>query len=179
MKKETYNILKSGKRNGAEILYKRYAAKLFSYAVKNQNIDEDIAWDLIYKTFESIEANIGKYNFESEKKFASFLLVSFLNRYKNHLRDKKNKVETVAYEHIENIPTEADVIEQKDSDKMKALKNELDKLQDWERMLLLLRAQQMPYSEIAKYVKKPEKQLKVYYARLKKKISDKLIMNDE
>ena len=32
----------------------------------------------------------------------------------------------------------------------------------------------MPYSEIAKYIDKPEKQLKVYFGRLKTKITKQL-----
>jgi DNA-directed RNA polymerase specialized sigma24 family protein len=43
-------------------------------------------------------------------------------------------------------------------------------MEEWQRILLLLRGQSMSYSEIAIYVKKPEKQLKVYYSRLKKKL---------
>jgi hypothetical protein len=43
-------------------------------------------------------------------------------------------------------------------------------MEDWERILLLMRGQNIPYSEISKFVHKPEKQLKVYYARLKKKL---------
>jgi DNA-directed RNA polymerase specialized sigma24 family protein len=54
------------------------------------------------------------------------------------------------------------------------LKNELDKLEEWERILLLMRGQNMPYGEISKYVDKPERQLKVYYARLKKQMTEKI-----
>lgn len=41
-------------------------------------------------------------------------------------------------------------------------------------MLLLLRSQDMPYSEIAKFVNKPEDQLKVYYSRLKKALTKRM-----
>jgi DNA-directed RNA polymerase specialized sigma24 family protein len=62
--------------------------------------------------------------------------------------------------------------------KMNLLKEELEKLDDWERMLLLLRSQDMPYATIAKFVNKPEEQLKVYYSRLKtalaKRMNEKL-----
>jgi DNA-directed RNA polymerase specialized sigma24 family protein len=43
-------------------------------------------------------------------------------------------------------------------------------MEDWERILLLMRGQDISYSEISKFVHKPENQLKVYYARLKKKL---------
>jgi DNA-directed RNA polymerase specialized sigma24 family protein len=41
-------------------------------------------------------------------------------------------------------------------------------------MLLLLRSQDVPYSEIAKLTGKNEDQLKVYYGRLKKKLFERL-----
>jgi DNA-directed RNA polymerase specialized sigma24 family protein len=37
-----------------------------------------------------------------------------------------------------------------------------------------MRGQNMPYGEISKYVDKPERQLKVYYARLKKQMTEKI-----
>ena len=46
----------------------------------------------------------------------------------------------------------------------------MDKLEEWQRILLLMRGQNMSYKEIIPFVNKPEKQLKVYYARLKKKL---------
>ena len=52
------------------------------------------------------------------------------------------------------------------------LQQELEKLEDWQRILLLMRGQDMPYSKISEFVKKPENQLKVYYARLKKQLTD-------
>ena len=46
--------------------------------------------------------------------------------------------------------------------------------EDWQRVLLLMRSQEVPYSEIAKYVNKPEEQLKVYYSRLKNVLTAKM-----
>ena len=46
----------------------------------------------------------------------------------------------------------------------------MDKLEEWQRILLLMRGQDMPYNEISAFVNKPENQLKVYYARLKKQL---------
>ena len=58
--------------------------------------------------------------------------------------------------------------------KLIALNEELDKMEDWERMLLLMRSEGRAYSEIAQYIDKPENQLKVYYQRLKEQIQKKL-----
>ena len=50
----------------------------------------------------------------------------------------------------------------------------LDDLEDWQRILMLMRAQDYSYAEIAKYTQKSEKNLKVYYGRLKKQIAKKM-----
>ena len=57
---------------------------------------------------------------------------------------------------------------------LKILQQELDKFEDWQRILLLMRGQDVPYSKIAEFVNRPEKQLKVYYARLKKQLHDQI-----
>jgi DNA-directed RNA polymerase specialized sigma24 family protein len=56
--------------------------------------------------------------------------------------------------------------------KMRLLKAELDKLEDWQRILLLMHSQGCSYADIAKYVNKPEHQLKVYYGRLKNRLAE-------
>ena len=58
--------------------------------------------------------------------------------------------------------------------KLIALNEALYEMEDWERMLLLMRSEGRAYSEIAKYIDKPENQLKVYYQRLKELITKKL-----
>lgn len=176
MNKETYKLLKRKKRNGLELFYERYARRLFRYATQNWNCDEDTAWDLIYNTFDSVIENIEKYSFASEEKFGSFVLTAFLNRLRNHFRISKNQQGTIL---MDDVSMEFQIEESQtdgtdESSLMQLLKNELQKLEDWERMLLLLRAQQMPYSEIARYVDKPEKQLKVYYQRLKNRLENEI-----
>jgi DNA-directed RNA polymerase specialized sigma24 family protein len=69
---------------------------------------------------------------------------------------------------------EKDEIQSADNRHMSALKEVLQGLEDWQRMLLLMRSEGRPYSEIAKFVDRPEEQLKVYYQRLKETISKKI-----
>jgi len=180
VQKETHIIIKNNPDKGLEAFYLRYGKQLFAYSLKNWKTDEDTAWDIIYKTYEKISKQIDKYSFKSEDKFASFVMVSFLNNLRNHFRDIKKQIEIVPEDRIKLHPVISDDDqEQTDSTKLKLLKEELANLEDWERMLLLLKAQQMPYSEIAKYVDKPEKQLKVYYARLKKRITERMTLKME
>ena len=180
VQKETHIIIRENPDKGLESFYLRYGKQLLAYSLKNWQTDEDTAWELIYKTYEKISKQIDKYSFKNEEKFASFVLVSFLNNLRNHYRDIKKQIEIVPEENIKLHPAFSDDDqEQTESAKLLLLKEELAKLEDWERMLLLLKAQQMPYSEIAKYIDKPENQLKVYYARLKKKITEKMTLKME
>ncbi len=56
---------------------------------------------------------------------------------------------------------------------MLCLQKVLQTLEDWQRIILLMRAQDYSYEDIAKYVSRPEKQLKVYHMRLKKVLTEK------
>ncbi len=181
MSKETYKLLKRKKRKGLDLFYERYAKKLFNYAKQNWQCNDDIAWDIIYQSFDKIIENIDKYEFESEAKFGSFVLVTFLNNLRNHYRDSQKNIQMVYVDEddsLSNLPEEEDSTPI-DSALMLQLKSELQQLEEWERMLLLLRAQRMSYNEIAKYVDKPEQQLKVYYQRLKNRLIKKIKVNEE
>ena len=174
--KPTYQLLKKNRKKGLEKMYNLYGSKLCAYGIKNWNLTEDDAWDLVYKTMYKIEKNIDEYNFENEDKFSAFIYKIFINYLRNFYRDNKTKQQHL---NITEINNNVDIEDKKDeqeeeSEQVKLLNSELAKLEDWQRMLLLLRAQDMPYSEIAKYIDKPEKQLKVYYGRLKTKITKQL-----
>jgi RNA polymerase sigma factor (sigma-70 family) len=179
----TYELLKKKEKKSIEILYLRYGRKLMYYAKHTWNINEDEATDLIYKTLYKIIESVENYKFTSEEKFGSFVFTVFINYLKNLHRDKKNREKYL--EEVEIAEADLNVLstnevspddqeEKFTSQNLQLLNEELDKLQEWERMVLLLRAQDMPYSEIAKFVNKPEDQLKVYYKRLKTKLTERL-----
>jgi RNA polymerase sigma factor (sigma-70 family) len=173
---ETYN-LKDLDRNGLiTVIYNRYGKKLYSYAKHSWNLDEDVSWDLIYKTIYKVLESHTKYTFESEEKFASFIFKIFINYLRNHYRDNKNKseLEFSSTEDVDVSTKENQEQEQKRSKKMIALDEALEEMDDWERMLLLMRSEGRAYSDIAKYIDKPENQLKVYYQRLKEQLIKKL-----
>ena len=129
------------------------------------------------ETFETIYPKISyspqndSYNFESEQKRSSFLFKTHINYLRNYFRDNKsfeakNQEVDLHEEHVagkEELP-------QTQTIQLRILQNQLDRLEEWERILLLMRGQDMPYSDIAQFINKPEKHLKVYYARLKKQL---------
>ncbi|HEU4718772.1 MAG TPA: sigma-70 family RNA polymerase sigma factor [Bacteroidia bacterium] len=175
---ETYKIISRGGKESVSLLYERYGKKLFAYAVHSWKTTEDESWELVYKTLYRVMETAGKYSFDSEKNFSSFVFKVFVNFLRQHYRDVKRKNEHLGFVEMNDSVLQQNSAPEKEdapeTENMARLKTELEKLEDWERMLLLLRSQDMPYADIAKYVDRPEEHLKVYYQRLKASLAKKL-----
>jgi RNA polymerase sigma factor (sigma-70 family) len=174
---ETYKLKELDRNGFITVIYNRYGKKLYSYAMHSWNLDEDAAWDLIYKTIYKVIESYSKYQFESEEKFASFIFKIFINYLRNHYRANKQD-KTFEFTAMDDVDISTKESDEKDGSfenpKLTALNEVLDKMEDWERMLLLMRSEGRAYSEIANYIDKPENQLKVYYQRLKELLTKKL-----
>lgn len=191
----TYAVLQQNRDKGLQALYERYGKRLHSYALVSWQLSEDEAWELVYETLLKTASSIKQYEFESEKKFGSFVFTVFCNLLRRYYRDEKGRAERISFlnfdealfdEANENplLQTERDVqaklVEQfvrayweeqpSTVEYLACLQTVLDEFEDWERVLLLQRAQQIPYSEIALFVDKPADQLKVYHQRARKKL---------
>ncbi len=170
---ETLSKIVNNKDEFVKWLYERYAKKLLAYTIKTYLPDKDDAWSVVYKTLYKIADVAAEREFENEYKFTGFIFKTHINYLRNFLRDNKsfehNHQEIELTEHYSRDESEQQTTE---SIHLKILQQELDKLEDWQRILLLMRAQDMPYSKISEFVKKPENQLKVYYGRLKKQLMD-------
>lgn len=190
----TYQLLKAGHSDAVALLYRRYGRKLYSYGLINWKVNEDDNWELVYQTLYKVLETYERYQFESEQKFGALVFKVYINYLRNHYRDTqrmKEKLDIVNFSEslfededegfngterevklriVARQEAEARQNNKADSPAMKLLKAELAKLEDWQRMLLLLRSQNMPYTEIARHIDKPADQLKVYYQRLKKRI---------
>lgn len=151
-------------------LYLAYTSRLLAYTRKNYSVPEDDAMNLVYKTIYRIVEVYDRYNFENEQKRGAFVFKTYINYLRNYYRDNKsfeNRNFEVELSEFESVKEETGV---QTNPKLSVLQQLLDRMDDWERILLLMRGQDVPYSEISQFVNKPEKQLKVYYARLKKKL---------
>jgi RNA polymerase sigma factor (sigma-70 family) len=173
---EIHQLKKLDRNSFITAAYNRYGKKLYAYAITHWNVTEDETWDLIYKTIYKIQDTYQKYTFESEEKFASFIFKVFINYLRNHYRDNKTSrtFEFMPMDDVDLSTHESGGASENASKKLKALNEVLDAMEDWERMLLLMRSEGRAYSEIATYIDKPESQLKVYYQRLKEKLTKKL-----
>ncbi len=152
-------------------LYEQFAKKLLAYTRKRYGLSEDDAWTLVYKTIYRIAEVQGKYTFENQQKFSAFVFKTHINYLRNYYRDNRSfeaKHQEVNLD--EKIFASNEDLQESQSVQLKVLQQHLDRLEDWERILLLMRGQGLSYSEIANFVNKPQNQLKVYYARLKKQL---------
>lgn len=165
----TYTLITDKDASAVKVLYEKYARKLAGFAVHKWRVDEDAAWDLVYKTLFKVMESAGTYEFANEGKFSGFIFTIFINHLRNHYRDSK-KLPQFTDEFNEQVIGNKEANESEPSQAVQLLSEELDKLEDWERILLLMRSQDVAYSEIAKLTGKTEDNLKVYYGRLKKKL---------
>lgn len=145
-------------------LQKSYSKQLIAYASHQWKLSQDDAWELVYQTFIglSIKADLV---LNDEQHLKNYLFRAFINRLKNLNRVQSSERVLEYRSDLSTVKVSTEVKE-KMSPHAIALENALDKMEDWQRILLLLRAQDMPYKEIAVYVQKPKNQLKVYYRRL-------------
>ncbi len=173
----TYQLQHLSKKDFIAELYNRYGKKLYSYAITNWKVNEDDAWDLIYKTLYKVLGSYHNYTFENEDKFASFIFRVFINYLRNHYRDHKNddavlQPESMDDKILQNKPDH--IASSSESPNITLLNEALDEMEDWQKILLLMRSNGSAYAEIAQYISKPEDQLKVYYQRLKDQLTKKL-----
>ncbi len=157
------------------LLYDCYGKKLFGYARVKWKLNEDDAWEITYKTLFKVIKVIDQYKFEDENRFIGFIFKIFINYLRNHYRDTKGKkLEIVelneTHERLKSVKNEND---KKVSPLMACLQKVLQSLEDWQRIILLMRAQDYSYDDISKYVNRPTEQLKVYHMRLKKTVTEK------
>lgn len=173
---------------------------MYNYAIQSWHIDEDSAWDIIYKVLFKITERINEYSFKSENQFRNMLYSIFNNELINFYHKTKRieerlkfltfddtSLENSFYGHdstanreinetiIKNALEEFWDKPQANNPLLNCLNNLLEELEDWERILINQRSNGISYREIANYIDKPENQLKVYYGRLKNKIQIKLL----
>lgn len=181
--KEVFDAVAESSGAGIKLLYENYGRNLYSYGISSWQLTEDECWDIVYKTIYRVAEKTKDYKFNSEPNYRSFIFTTFINFLKNYFKSRQKEQGQflqVDYDERE-IPSSGEekhhageAVEEQESVAIALLKVELDKMEDWQRILLLMRCQEIPYSEISKIVNKPAEQLKVYYQRLKSSVLKKL-----
>ncbi len=163
------------KEKRLDLLFKAFGKQLFLYGNKQWNIPKDACWELVYACLYKVEEVLEDVSFESEKKFQSYVFRIFINRMKNYLRDEKTKKRgNTEVEFDEERIEKPEKKVEEEGKEIQVLNALLDELEDWQRILMLMRAQDYSYAEISKYTNQSEKNLKVYYGRLKKRIAKEM-----
>lgn len=171
---------------GLKVLYEAYGKKFYAHAVSRWKLSEDQAWDVVYKTLEALVLKLPAYQFESKAHFDNFLykvLTNFLRQLFRQLRSQEKDAiefiniaqpedgEQTGYGSIDQAAFqgyfEAEIFEHP---MLQLLTECLEKLNPLDKDLLLLRAQNYTYDEIAELLKIENKQLKVRYLRAKQKL---------
>ncbi len=190
----TYELMLDERFDGVRVLYERYGKKLYGYGKYTWKVDDDDNWSIVYQTLYKVFEKIRDYEFDSEKSFAGIVYKIYLNYLRKHHRKMMHREQFLQFTCFNELNFEeageqrlmgteravrsrivrdhVEIEEESapDSQAMVFLKQELAKLESWQRVLLELKSQNMPYNEIAKYIDKPAGQLKVYYQRLKNKL---------
>jgi RNA polymerase sigma factor (sigma-70 family) len=166
-------------REIAERLYKAYGVNLVRYAIKSWQQDEDDAWEILYDTLYGFINSYSTQTFDSEKQLGALVWKIFRNKLRDKLRHKKRQG-NLSIDGLDSLGAallESSTARDESTDENPIL-SELDSiladLNDWERQLLLCRANDFPYRVIEELTGRKKDFLKVHYQRLKKRISEKL-----
>lgn len=184
--REIIRLIEAKEKAGMDALFNNYAAKLYQYAVRQWQFTEDDAWEMVYKTMNILLLKLPGYELQSAQHFNNLIFKIFKNNLRQYYRDKLSKEPELEFVPVELLENEPDVTfpvepvvfedyyqnEVLESPLFMALKKGLEDLGSEERELLLLKAQNYSYEEIAAMLRIENKQLKVKHHRAKKKLVD-------
>lgn len=179
-------LIRNKDPKGLEELYTMYGSRFYSYSVRQWHLTEDEAWEVVYKTLETLVLKLGNYQFDSKARFEGFLfkvLVNFLRQYFRSKRSQhEGEIEFVNLNIEDEMPYyiskqinknafaeyyKTELIESSD---LLMLNDALLQLEETDKDILLLRAQNYSYDEIAKLLGIDNNQLKVKHHRAKQKL---------
>lgn len=184
---------------GLTALFEGYGQQLYGFAVTHFHIDEDEAYDVLYRTLEIVGKVITRYEFTSESHFANWLFKIHKNNILQLLRAKKSKdvqlqsvsfydwqIEAKSWDEDFELEDFKPVIDKLSginayesspgqNQLMVAMQKALQLLNEIDRDLLLLRMNNYSYDEIARMLGIENNQLKVKFNRAKAKVEKKTL----
>ena len=190
--------LREGNRAGYRHLTDRYHRRLLHETVNTYRIDRADAEEIVSDVLLLVASRIVGFEFKkSDGDFQSWVLTILRNRVRDYLRRVSSISHPTASLDEEVIPDESFLrlhenevtvsivrgLKGKSPDDdspfpehrtISQLREILETLPVWELVLLRCRALDIPYEEIATYTGKPAALLKVYHARVRKKVRRKI-----
>lgn len=199
---EIISLIDQKDRKGWENLYLIYGKKFYGFAVDNWHFDSDEAWEMVYQTLQTVILKIGEYEIQSQAHFDNLIFKIFINFLRQQYRKNKTlskDFKVLSFSDMElgindELQDEFELREIKnpfekeffqdyfdgddemENSKLKELQKALLKLEPIERELLLLKANNFTYDQIAEMLKIENNQLKVKHHRAKRKLI-KLLQN--
>lgn len=184
---------KIGLNKGLTVLYEAYGKHLYQFSMKNWGLDEDECYEILYKTLETVGKVIARYDFINEKHFTNWLFKIHKNNTLMFVRSKNSKQEivyTIAEWHEEKSEEESDdaafnykeneiinlpASQVYDDDSIGsplfvALERALQRIDEGDKDILLLRMNNYSYDDIAEMLGIENNQLKVKFLRAKAKV---------
>ncbi|MBO0936484.1 sigma-70 family RNA polymerase sigma factor [Fibrella sp. HMF5335] len=175
-----------------EWLYEQYAQRWYGTATTRWGLDADSAWDVIYKTLDTLLAKRTSLPTDPPAHFENYLFKVFINNLRQCLREQARRHETMRLvpmnrDSMAEPYTDADdpaelalsdqtyeqllAAEETHTQPMLArLEAALAQLDETDQSLLLLKAQQFSYDEIAQMLSLENNQLKVRHFRAKQRL---------
>ncbi|MDH4069386.1 MAG: sigma-70 family RNA polymerase sigma factor [Ignavibacteria bacterium] len=191
--------LREGSRRGYQDLAEAYQSRLIHEATGVYRLGKPDAEEIVNDVLMTVADRVDRFSFrESDDDFRSWVLTIFRNRIRDYLRKRSIS------EHLRNPIGEAN--QPSDMTLLRELEKEsvishmrggketrkapdpeeslamqqfwevFETLKPWEQTLLRCRAMEIPYEEIAQYTGKRSSLLKVYHARVRKKLKQRLEM---
>lgn len=199
--KQILELIKVKDPKGYEALYLLYANKFFGYAVNKWLFSEDDAMNVVYQTLETLVLKISNYEFESKAHFENFIYKVFTNFLRQQFRQNRKKQQEISFASLPEIEFDSQgeshnlskiesyfsveafdeyyQTEASDNPKLTLIESALEKLEKSDKEILLLRAQNFSYDEIAQMLGIENNQLKVKHHRAKSRLLKILEQNNE
>jgi RNA polymerase sigma factor (sigma-70 family) len=168
-----------------EMLYDTYGRQFYTYCIKKWECDEDNAWDIVYRTLETLVLKLDRYEFVSQAKFDGFLFRVLMNYIRKSFRSVRVQqglmLEPVDFNE-DQLPREVDEQltrdaferyyrdEEIENPAILEMNDALAQMDTEDRDILLLRAQNYSYEEVGSFLGIDAENLKVKYHRAKKKL---------
>jgi RNA polymerase sigma factor (sigma-70 family) len=193
--KDIIELLRVKDNKAYEALYILYADKFYGFSISKWNFSEEDGWEVVYQTLETLGLKLANYEFESQKHFDAFIFKVFVNFLRQKYRSNRRKEKDISFVRLVDIEfgEKDEALEDVDINKIESafsnevfndyyqnnegenpkliwLKSALSKLESTEKEILLLKAQNFTYDEIAVMLKIENNQLKVKHHRAKKKL---------
>lgn len=184
-------------KKALELLYQQYGQKFYSYAIHKWQMDTELAWEVVYHTLETLLLKLSDYQIESQAHFDNLIFKIFVNFLRQAFRKHRKRQYDIEYvdfneqeaqdrdetDHEDSpqpiqssVPIDANLFNRayetdvNENPRLTALKQALSEMNETERNILLLRAQNYSYEEIAQMLHIENKSLKVKYLRSKNKL---------